>query len=292
MLFKSRPKIIITAGDPAGIGPEITKKAISQKDIKNLAEFIIVGDIDKKYPYIGHATAEGGRISVENIKKAVKILRGIKGKKALVTCPINKYSIKEAGFGFNGHTEMLAGLTKTKDVAMSFIKDYFRIVLVTRHIPLSKAASEISEEKIIRTTKLFYQALNNFFKIKKPRIGIAGLNPHAGESGIMGREETDIIIPAVRRLKIYIKNIIGPKPADIIFNDLYKRNLDGVVCMYHDQGLIPFKMLYFDKGVNLTLGLPFIRTSPDHGTAYDIAGKNIADASSMCEAIKLAIKLA
>lgn len=292
MALTKKPVIVITTGDPAGIGPEITSKALKNTALKNRARFIVIGDSSGKSIISGKPTARGGRIAVENIEKAVKILDSLDTRKALVTAPISKVSFKKAGFKFRGHTELLAQFTKTKNVAMMFSKGAFKIALVTRHIPLSKVSKELTEEKIINTTKLFYFALKNRFKIRNPKIGISALNPHAGESGIMGREEKEFIAPAIKKLKRTINYVGVPKPADSLFHDLYKRKLDGIVCMYHDQGLIPFKMLYFEKGVNITLGLPFIRTSPDHGTAFDIAGKGKADPASMIEAIKLAIRLA
>ncbi len=287
-----KPIIVITTGDPAGIGPEITEKALKNPALKGKAEFTVIGNYRSKYKAYGKPTASGGSLAVENIKKAVKILDSLKSRKALVTAPISKFSLKEAGFKFRGHTELLGYLTKTKNIAMMFSKGAFKIAIVTRHIPLSRVSRELTEEKIINTTRLFYLALKNRFKIRNPKIGISALNPHAGESGIMGTEEEELITPAIKKLKRAINYKGTPKPADSLFHDLYKGNLDGIVCMYHDQGLIPFKMLYFEEGVNITLGLPFIRTSPDHGTAFDIAGKGKADPTSMIEAIKLAIRLA
>lgn len=293
MALTKKPVIVITAGDPAGIGPEITSKALKNMALKNRARFIVIdGSSGESINSLGKPSARGGRIAVENIKGAVKILNSLDTRKAMVTAPVNKFSLKKAGFKFTGHTELLAHLTKTKNIAMMFSKGAFKIALVTRHIPLSKVSKALTEEKIINTTKLFYSALKGRFKIKNPKIGISALNPHAGESGIMGTEEEELIGPAIKKLKRTINHKGAVKPADSLFHDLYKRKLDGIVCMYHDQGLIPFKMLYFEKGVNITLGLPFIRTSPDHGTAFDIAGEGRADPASMIEAIKLAIRLA
>lgn len=287
----NKPVVVITVGDPAGIGPEITARALKNKSLRRIANFQIInektGDIK-----IGVPSQKAGIIAVRNIKKAVRILHSIRGRKALVTGPINKYSLKHAGFNFAGHTELLADITKSKDVAMMFTAAHFRLTLVTRHIPLADVPKELSVEKIVRTTNLFHKALKNFFKIRAPRIGVAGLNPHAGEAGVIGNEEEQIIAPAVNKLARWMNKLVGPCPSDTLFRDLYRKKLDGVICMYHDQGLGPFKMLYFDKGVNVTLGLPFVRTSPDHGTAFDIAGKGIADPRSMIEAIKLAVRLA
>ena len=210
---------------------------------------------------------------------------------ALVTAPINKEAASGVGFGFPGHTEYLASLTDTKEFAMMMIAEPLRITLVTRHIPLADVAKSITENGIIQAVILTRDVLKSRFKIKSPAIAVCGLNPHAGESGVIGNEEKDIIRPAVSRLQKKFKGIRGPIPADAVFYSAYKGGYDAVICMYHDQGLIPLKMTSRDKGVNMTLGLPFIRTSPDHGTAYDIAGKGIADPSSMMEAIKLAVLL-
>jgi len=284
--------IIVTAGDPFGIGPEVTGKALKSKAIKNKADFIVIGKSLSSRP-AGRLCKLGGEISFENIYKAVNILKAVTGRpKALVTAPINKFSLKKAGYSYGGHTEMLADLLKVRSPAMMFNAESFRVVLTTRHIPLSKVPKALTKEKIISAGGLFYTALEKCFKIKNPRVGVAGLNPHAGEGGMMGREELDIIGPAIRELRKKFINITGPYPPDVIFRKLYAGDIDGVVAMYHDQALGPFKMLYFEKGVNVTLGLPFIRTSPDHGTAFDIAGKNAADPESMIEAVKLAIKLA
>ena len=286
----NKPLVVITTGDPAGIGPEITKKALKNTSLRKKANFIILGSENTSVK-IGSPSKISGRISFENIKKAVKLLEAISGRKALVTAPISKYSFMKAGVPYKGHTELLAKLTNTKDIAMMFSADDFKLALVTRHIALAKVPRSLTTKRIVDTTRLFFSTLRDRFRIKDPRIGIAGLNPHAGENGVLGNEEARVIIPAIKKLRPFIRNITGPWPADILFRLLYKKKLDGVVCMYHDQGLVPFKMLYFEKGVNITLGLPFIRTSPDHGTAYDIAGKGLADPSSMQNAIKLAVEL-
>ncbi|MFH1791428.1 MAG: 4-hydroxythreonine-4-phosphate dehydrogenase PdxA [Candidatus Omnitrophota bacterium] len=291
-MSREKPLIVITTGDPAGIGPEITEKALRSKSVKDLAEYVIIKRPCGSGVEPGRAHADAGRAAYENIAEAVRLIKGVKRPRALVTAPISKYSLKKAGYRFTAHTEILGHLTGSRRVAMIFSADAFRLALVTRHVPLSKVASVLSAEKICGTTKLFYDALRELFKIRRPRIGIAGLNPHAGESGTMGDDEKRIIMPAVRALQKDLDGIRGPYPADTLFHDLYKRKLDGVVCMYHDQGLVPFKMLFFDEGVNLTLGLPFVRTSPDHGTAFDIAGKGAANPSSMIAAIRMAAKMA
>jgi len=325
----SRPRVIITIGDPSGIGPEITLKALAGLSGTLNADFLIVGDISVinavqkkiKIPvrsnlisdhninirkgsinildlgYIkdtkivfGKINPDYARAFIRYISKAVSLLKMNFGD-ALVTAPINKEAASGVGFGFPGHTEYLASLTDTKEFAMMMIAEPLRITLVTRHIPLADVAKSITENGIIQAVILTRDVLKSRFKIKSPAIAVCGLNPHAGESGVIGNEEKDIIRPAVSRLQKKFKGIRGPIPADAVFYSAYKGGYDAVICMYHDQGLIPLKMTSRDKGVNMTLGLPFIRTSPDHGTAYDIAGKGIADPSSMMEAIKLAVLL-
>ncbi|MDD4202798.1 MAG: 4-hydroxythreonine-4-phosphate dehydrogenase PdxA [Candidatus Omnitrophica bacterium] len=286
-----KPFIVITAGDPAGIGPEIVKKALSSKAIKYKADYVVIEGKSQDIQ-TGKVQAKAGRIAFDNIKKAVALLQKHVGPKGLVTAPINKQAIKKAGIKYAGHTEMLAGLTKVKNVAMMFTYNKFSLVLVTRHIALKNVSKNITTKNIVDTTLLFSEALEMIVNKRVPSIIVAGLNPHASDGGVMGNEEYTKITPAVEILKKKKLDVTGPMAADIVFNLLRRRKTDGVVSMYHDQGLGPFKMLFFDKGINVTLGLPFIRTSPDHGTAFDIAGKNIADPTSMINAIKVAIKMA
>jgi len=282
--------IVITTGDPAGIGREVVDKALKNISLKKKVNIILV-DEPVKGVKTGHASKISGRISYEKIKKGVSILQAIKHKrKALVTAPINKYSLSLAGVKAQGHTEILASLTGTDKYAMMFTKDDFKVVLVTRHIPLGQVPGLITVSGIVDTTKLFCAALIKYFKIGSPKIGVAGLNPHAGDNGSIGKEEENVIMPAISILRKAMPGITGPVPADVVFHQHLNGKLDGVVSMYHDQALAPFKMLHFDTGVNMTLGLPFVRTSPDHGTAYDIAGKGIASPVSMMNAIKVAIK--
>jgi len=287
----SKPVIVVTRGDPAGIGPEITEKVIKLRSFKRSAEFVVIGRVPKSVKP-GQASREAGHISVENIKEAVSLLESIKGPKALVTAPINKSTLHKAGYDYTGHTEMLAEFTGGRDVTMMFSASHVRLALVTRHIPLKEVYRKISVEKIVKTALHLDDALRNKFGIKDPVIGVAGLNPHAGDAGTIGDEEAKIIAPAIKKLRLKAKNVVGPYPPDILMRDLYSGKMDAAVSMYHDQGLPAFKMLYFDSGVNITLGLPFIRTSPDHGTAYAIAGKGKADTRSMSEAVALAIRLA
>jgi len=271
-----KPTIIITAGDPNGIGPEVTEKALKDPRIKTLAHFIVIETQDKT--------------GFDAVQRAVEILKRDRVR-VLVTAPVNKGAISESGISFQGHTEYLAKATNTKKFAMMLCGGPLRVTTVTRHIPLKDVSSSITLEKIIDAVRLTGESLKRDFRIKNPRIGVCALNPHCGEGGRIGREEQDIIIPAIKRIRRFIPGIQGPISGDIIFHMAFHGKLDAVISMYHDQGLGPLKMLAFEKGVNVTLGLPFIRTSPDHGTAYDIAGKGIADPSSMKEAIKLAVKM-
>ncbi|MDO8603763.1 MAG: 4-hydroxythreonine-4-phosphate dehydrogenase PdxA [Candidatus Omnitrophota bacterium] len=271
-----KPTAIITAGDPKGIGPEITRKALEDPGIKRLADFFVI-----------EPESETG---FDAIEKAVKILKKRKAC-ALVTAPVNKGAINRSGVPFQGHTEYLAEVTGTKKFAMMLCGGPLKVTTVTRHVPLKKISNILTQEKIIDAAKLTDFALKKYFGIKKPRIGICALNPHCGEGGKIGSEEQDIIIPAIRKIRRFAPGAMGPISGDVIFYKAFHGKFDAVISMYHDQGLGPLKMVAFEKGVNVTLGLPFIRTSPDHGTAYDIAGKDIADPSSMKEAIKLAVRM-
>lgn len=281
------PVICITTGDPRGIGPEVINKALKNPALKNKADFLIIP---------GPAVTKKGqkacaRSSIEFIDAAFKLIIEKKAD-ALVAGPVNKEAINKAGIRFEGHTEYLARLSGTKRFAMMFVSDKLKVSLVTRHIAFGKVARWLSVGAIYDTVELTYKALKNWFGVKNPKIGVAGLNPHCGEGGIFGNEERFIIGPAVRKLQRTYRGIFGPVAADTLLYDTYHKRFDAAVCMYHDQGLCAFKMVSRDKGVNLTLGLPFIRTSPDHGTGFDIAGKNVADPGSMLEAIRLAIRLA
>ncbi len=234
-------------------------------------------------------TPEGGKACVSYIKKAVELALS-KQVDGIVTAPISKEALKMAGFKWPGHTEMLADLTNTKDYTMMLIGKPLRVILVTIHTALKNVPDLITKSKVLKTIRLAKKACD-MLNIRNPRIAVAGLNPHAGEAGIFGDEEIKKIIPAVKEAIKERIPVSGPYPPDTIFHRAYKGDVDIVVCMYHDQGLIPLKMIAFDKGVNVTIGLPFARTSPDHGTAYDIAWKGVANPLSMIEAIKVAAKL-
>ena len=259
----TRPRIGITLGDVKGIGPEIVAKALASRRLDRHFEYEVIGD---------------GRQAVETGAR-----RCLAGEFAgLVTGPIAKKDLAP----YPGQTELLAHIARTKKFAMMLVGGPLRVALVTIHVPLADVPKLITQKKIVETIELTREACRRF-GIRRPRIGVAGLNPHAGEGGLLGSEERRIIAPAVRRAQA-----TGPLPADTLFYKAYRGEFDAVVAMYHDQGLAPLKMIAFDTGVNVTLGLPFVRTSPDHGTARDIAGKGIARPDSMIAAINRAAKLA
>lgn len=283
--LQTRPVIGITIGDIAGIGPEIIKKAINSFNIHKVCIPIVIGDPNAFKIKPGKVTKRTGQYSMECVRDAVDMaLRGTID--AIVTAPISKEAIHKAGFKYEGHTDYLAYLTGTKEYSMMFASPEIRVVLVTIHVKLKDVAKKITQKSVLRAIKHASLAAR-LLKIKSPRIAVCALNPHGNE---IGDEEENIIIPAIKRSKI--KKVKGPFPADSLFYKVINKNeFDIVVAMYHDQGLIPLKMLGFREGVNITLGLPFVRTSPDHGTACDIAGENKADPTSMIKAIELAAEM-
>ncbi|HLD69835.1 MAG TPA: 4-hydroxythreonine-4-phosphate dehydrogenase PdxA [Candidatus Omnitrophota bacterium] len=291
MLKLSRKTIGITLGDPCGIGPEVTAKAL--KMLPRLqVDIVMIGDQNGflKYFTPGKPNPSSARASLEYLNSAVELLKR-KKISALVTAPVSKESISALGVPFEGHTEFLARAFGVKHFGMMFVTDVLKTILVTRHIPLNQVSEAINPRNILGTIELVFSSLRDQFQIKKPRIAVCGLNPHAGEGGTIGQEEKTKIIPAIARARQAGIDVFGPLAADTLFCEPIVRGYDAAVAMYHDQGLIAIKSLYFSKVVNLTLGLPFVRTSPAHGTAFDIAGKNKADPSSMLEAIKLALRL-
>jgi len=315
MKIVSKPKLALTMGDPAGIGPEVVLKSL--REIIKFADPIVICDYEflrreaKKYKlrvpdvfYVdmgnlgnkkvarGKVSALCGKASYDYVELAI-LLAKQKQVEAIVTAPITKEAFHAAGIGFPGHTEMLAALTGTKEYAMMLTGGNLRVVLVTIHTSLASVPKLITKEKIYNKILLTSFWLKKFIKIRKPVIAVAALNPHAGEGGLFGGEEAKEIIPAIiKAKKIKGIEVVGPVVPDILFYKANKGMYDAVVCMYHDQGLIPLKMAAFESGVNVTLGLPIIRTSPDHGTAYDIAGKNLANPESFIEAARLAAYLA
>jgi 4-hydroxythreonine-4-phosphate dehydrogenase len=313
-MSNSKLNIGITMGDPSGVGPEVIVKALKDTSITQSARIIVIGDefvlsriacfrkVAKKIHILdlknvprsrfcfGKLSAAYGQAALEYIVFALALLRA--GKiDCLVTAPVNKESINMAGHKFIGHAEFLQHKTKSKRIAMMFVADNLRVVLVTRHLSLRQASRRLTMRKILEAISLTYRALKDDFKIKNPRIAVLGLNPHAGEGGILGSEEKRIIGPAIRKARRRYRNIFGPLVPDTAFTEFNRKRFDAVVAMYHDQGLIPLKTLCFFRTVNVTLGLPFVRTSPSHGTALDIAGRNTADSFSMSEAITLAARL-
>lgn len=313
-----RPRIGITLGDGAGIGPEVTLKALKQSRLSRRCRPVIIGDrvvLDywrkrlrislpsqiefipvnvlpasyritpgKSNPYIGKAALEYVRVGAE-LAKMNKI-------DALVTAPLSKETVQKRAKNFTGHTGYLAGLSGAKKVSMMFAGGPLKLVLATIHIPLKKVPRALTKEKVFQAIEHAVLAGKLFGK-KKPHVAVAGLNPHAGEAGLMGTEEKTVIEPAIRKALKKKWHVSGPYPPDTLFHEVLKnKTIDVVAAMYHDQGLIALKTVAFDESVNITLGLPFARTSPDHGTAFDLAGKNKANPMSMTRAIEIAAQLA
>ncbi|MFZ2357547.1 MAG: 4-hydroxythreonine-4-phosphate dehydrogenase PdxA [Candidatus Omnitrophota bacterium] len=303
--MNNKIRVGITMGDPSGIGPEIIVKALEK--VQHLAEFVLIGDrwvfnqlpavrfinlcnIDHKKFRFGKVSAEYGRASIEYLDKAMEL---IKAKKidCLVTAPISKEAINLAGFKFNGHTEYLKNRTKTKDIVMMLLNKQLKFSLVTRHIALKDVSASLKKRnELYKTILITHKSLRDLFSICNPHLVVCGINPHASDNGLIGNEENQMIKPVLARLRKVIKYIDGPLPADIAIKKANSGIYDCVIAMYHDQALIPLKLTGNDTGVNITLGLPFIRTSPLHGTAFDIAGTNIGNPSSMIEAIRVAVE--
>jgi 4-hydroxythreonine-4-phosphate dehydrogenase len=282
------PRIAITAGDPAGVGPEIARKAMVDPRVLSVCEPLYYGPQLSFAP--GVLSADAGHAAYETIVRAVRDAQS-GGIQAIATAPINKEALALAGLPWRGHTEMLAALTNTAKVAMMFWSEKLRVVLLTIHIPLASVPAALTIESVCGIVELTHRELPRF-GFARPRLALAGLNPHAGEHGILGREEADVLEPAVARSVEEGVDIRGPFPGDTIFLRAMRDEFDVVIACYHDQGLIPVKMAAFGQAVNVTLGLPIVRTSVDHGTAFDIAGKGIADPESMVQAVLLAAKLA
>ncbi|WP_266364977.1 4-hydroxythreonine-4-phosphate dehydrogenase PdxA [Tellurirhabdus rosea] len=239
----------------------------------------------------GKVTPEAGAAALACLQRATEDLKA-GHLHAVVTAPINKHNIQNEEFKFPGHTEYFAAQFENRENLMFLVSPQLRVGVVTGHIPLGRVRSSITRERVLQKLNLMYASLRNDFGIRKPRIAVLGLNPHAGENGLLGNEEQEILIPLINELRQKGQLIYGPFPSDGFFGTQGYRKYDAVLAMYHDQGLIPFKTLAFDEGVNFTAGLPIVRTSPDHGTAYDIAGKNLADENSMLQAIFLACDIA
>ena len=318
-------------GDPAGIGPEVIAKAVASRSLRNVCLPIVIGSFPvmertikslgiklKAILVNGHekaaigagtvavldpldrplgqfspgvAAAKTGAASVAFIKKGVELAQ-IGCIDGIVTAPINKEAINLGGCHYPGHTELLADLTQAQESGMMIVGGPLRIMFVTTHIAIKDLSSLLTQAKIEKGIRLAHLALTRLFGITKPRIGVAALNPHAGEHGLFGDEEARVIQPAARAAQAQGILASDPLPADTLFGKAAKGQYDGIVAMYHDQGLIPLKLVAFGTCVNLTVGLPIIRTSVDHGTAFDIVGKGIADPSSLLEAVKLAARIA
>ncbi len=328
--MEQRPLIVITMGDPVGIGPEIIAKVIDSGELLPLCRPVVIGDavvmkklieemrfsitvraisalaeadpapgkldvldlkqVDPASHNWGKPGAASGKSVVEYIRKAVDA--AVKGEAAaIVTAPISKEMMNAAGHHYAGHTELLAELTGSKEYGMLFVGGGLRVILATIHMALKDVPSHITIPGILKTLRLAHRAMR-LFGFDQPRIGVAALNPHAGEGRLFGSEEWDIILPAVIKARQEGIHASDPLPADTLFYKARNSHYDIVVAMYHDQGLAPLKMLAFGNAVNVTVGLPIIRTSVDHGTAYDIAGKGCADPASLFEAVKLAAKMA
>jgi len=291
-MSRTKPLIGITLGDCAGIGPEIVELALKSRRIPDSTEYVVIGRQPNCKP--GEPTTETARAAAAALEEAVTLAR--RGElNAIVTGPIHKARMYEVGFRFLGQTEFFAERCGVQNFAMCLTGGKLTVALVTAHIPLRKVPRALKQSEIVRVGLLLEKFLRAGANTA-PRIAVAGLNPHAGESGKLGLEEIEIISPAIAALKSQIRNpkseITGPHSPDTVFHRAIEGEFDAVLCMYHDQGLIPLKLHAFRSGVNVTLGLPFPRTSPDHGTAFEIAGKDIAQPDSMIAAINLAVELA
>lgn len=291
-----RPVIGITMGDPKGIGPEVVQKALATPFIKKICHPLLFGD-----PVFFHwkkgqslSARECGKLSGFYIDQAIHaaLTRQIH---AIVTGPISKEHLNLAGYRYPGHTEFLADRAGVQEVRqkvrMMMAGPKLKVVLVTIHEPFRKITALLTVPHILQTIEITHSSLKKWFGIRQPRIAVAALNPHAGEGGLFGDEEKKKIMPAVRAAQRKGIRALGPYSPDTVFHRAVCGEFDAVVAMYHDQGLIPLKLLHFEEAVNITLGLPFIRTSVDHGTAFDIAGQGIADPSSMIAAIRMAVQL-
>lgn len=288
----ARPRVGITVGDPAGIGPEIACKAAADDRVRAACEPILYGphtDAQLARFERGRVSACAGQAAYDAIVAAVRDARAVRID-AIATAPVNKEAFAAAGLPWPGHTDLLAHLTHAPRVAMMFYADVLRVVLATVHIPIAAVPAALTPRRLEDTIELAASELPRF-GFASPRLALAGLNPHAGEHGLMGAEEGTVLGPVVVRCRERGIDVSGPFPPDTIFLRAMRGEFDAVVACYHDQGLIPIKLAAFGRAVNVTLGLPIVRTSVDHGTAFDIAGLGIADPSSLIEAVQLAARL-
>jgi 4-hydroxythreonine-4-phosphate dehydrogenase len=285
-----KPRVAITSGDPAGIGPEIAHKAADDRRVLDACEPVVYGPPSRPRFPPGQLSAKAGQAAYETLCAAVKDAQA--GRVAAVaTAPVNKLAFAQAGLPWKGHTDLLAHLTNSSNVAMMFWSDPLKVVLATIHIPLASVPAALTRTVVDNIIDLSWRELPRF-GVANPRLAVAGLNPHAGEEGVLGHEERRVLRPAIEAAQQRGVRVEGPFPGDTVFGRAVRGDFDAVIACYHDQGLIPVKLLAFGRAVNVTLGLPIIRTSVDHGTAFDIAGKNVADPSSMIEAVLLAARLA
>lgn len=323
-----KPIIAISMGDPNGIGPEVTLKSLKGTNLENsipvwigsrkviqyyseksgiklpFKTFTRGDELKTGILYLldlsedtgfelkpGEISKEAGSLAMQAVQIGIELCLNDEVN-ALVTAPISKEAIYKAGYDVPGHTEFLAGKTRTEEVVMILASDDLRVALATIHIPLKDVPKSIHKEKLQSHLRILNESLKKDFGLYEPKIGVLGLNPHAGDGGVIGKEEIEIITPAIEELSIEGLNIVGPFAADGYFGNQIYEQFDATFAMYHDQGLIPFKALTFGQGVNFTAGLPIIRTSPDHGTAFNIAGKNIADEQSFLSAYQMAVMMA
>jgi 4-hydroxythreonine-4-phosphate dehydrogenase len=285
-----RPRIALTVGDPAGIGPEVAAKAAADARVLDACEPVIYAPAPSNSFAPGVLSAAAGRAAYDAILRAVD--DAMAGRvDGVATAPVSKEAFALAGLPWRGHTDLLAHLTGSRFVAMMFDAPELRVVLATVHIPLAEVPVALTRDLMARTITLTARELPRF-GCDRPRIAVAGLNPHAGEHGLMGHEDDEVIAPAVAGCRSAGIDVVGPLPADTVFVRAHRGEFDVVVACYHDQGLVPVKLLAFGHSVNVTLGLPIVRTSVDHGTAFDIAGRGLADAGSMVHAVLLAADLA
>ncbi len=313
-----KPRLAITMGDVNGIGPEILVKALSRDEIWSWCEPIVVGaegvletlraeglpcpqrgdrrfsvldgDVEAPRRVAGVVDAEAGRCAVEWLRLAVRMAIAVEVA-GIVTCPISKEAVHLSGEAALGHTEIIAQMTNSPSYRMCLFSDRMRIVHVTAHVPLAEAIRQLTTERVEESIEIANEALKRL-DLPERRIAVAGLNPHAGEAGLIGAEEAAIIAPAVRACSARGIDCSGPYPPDTVFRRMHEGEFELVIAMYHDQGHIPLKLVAMDEGVNVTLGIPIVRTSVDHGTAFDIAGKGVAREDSLLAAVHLAAQLA
>lgn len=326
-MHEDRVRLALTLGDPGGIGPEIAAQLYRQKKLCR-ADIILIGsayafsaaqdpsidnaitivsdtgdppaDMPPSYPLlidtggtsrelVRKPNADGGRVSGRAVELAVSMARSgmVDG---IVTGPVSKEALYRAGYPYRGHTEMLAHLFDAPDCQMMMVAGDLRIVILTRDIPLEDVPRAVTGERLVSGVTVAAEALASLWDIQAPRIGVAALNPHGGDGGLLGREELDVIVPALDELRRSGIDVVGPLPADTLFFNWRQRGFDAFIAIYHDQGMIPFKMIAFDEGINMTIGLPVVRTSVCHGTAFDIAGGGTCSAASMDAALSMALK--